>query len=148
MNTHYIHAVLLAASFALVPAASAQSLDSLKEQAGNALSGGTSSRGSILSTLGAGSFGLGSVQNVAGVLSYCQEQGYTASATDRIKDKLLGQIGGQEEASQNNAYQQGISGILQGDSGKSFSLSGLKNQMGEKVCNTVADQAASSFLGG
>lgn len=149
MNTRLMPLIMLAASFVLAPAASAQNLDNLKEQAGSALSGGSSSSGgSLLSALGSGSFSLGSMQNVAGVLGYCQQQGYAASATDRVKEQLMGRFGGQEDASRSSDYQQGLSGVLEGDSGKTFSLSNLKDQAGEKVCSTVADRAASSFLGG
>ncbi|MHB0774895.1 DUF2501 domain-containing protein [Halomonas sp. WWR20] len=150
MNIRCVHLVVLSVTLALTPTVSAQSLDSLREKAGNALSGyGASASGSsLLSALGSGSFELASMRNVAGVLSYCQQQGYTASATERIKDKLLGQMGGQEQASQDSVYQQGLSGILQGGDGKSFNLSGLKDQVGERACNAVADQAMSSFLGG
>ncbi|GAB2781851.1 hypothetical protein GCM10027040_04830 [Halomonas shantousis] len=141
---------MLAASLFLAPAASAQSLDSLKERAGSVFSSSdTSVSGSrILSALGSGSLSLGSMQNVAGVLGYCQEQGYTASTTDRIKARLVDRIGGREQASRDNRYQQGLSGILQGEDGQSFSLSHLKEQIGEKACNAVADRAISSFLGG
>lgn len=150
MNIRYIPLAMLAALFAMTTTASAQSLDSLKESAGNLLSGGSESAtgASLLGSLGSGSFSLASMENVAGILGYCQEQGYTASATEMAKDRLMEQIGGQQEASQDSAYQQGLSGILQGEDGQSFNLSGLKDQVGEKVCNTVTDQAMSSFLGG
>ncbi|SDM27905.1 Protein of unknown function [Modicisalibacter muralis] len=144
------HSAMLAMLFAMTTTASAQSLDSLKESAGDLFSGGSESASgaSFLGSLGSGSFSLGSMENVAGVLGYCQEQGYTSSATEMAKDRLMEQIGGQQEASQDSAYQQGLSGILQGEGDKSFSLGGVKDQVGEKVCNTVADQAISSFLGG
>lgn len=150
MNIRYIRLAMLAALFAMATTASAQSLDSLKESAGNLFSGGSQSASgaSLLGSLGSGSFSLASMENVAGVLGYCQEQGYTSSATEMAKDRLMEQIGGQQEVSQDSAYQQGLSGILKGEGGQSFSLSGLKDQVGEKVCNTVADQAMSSFLGG
>lgn len=151
MNIRHVPLAMLATTlFAMTTTASAQSLDSLKESAGSFLSGGSQSAtgASLLGTLGSGSFSLASMENVAGVLGYCQEQGYTASATEMAKERLLERIGGQSEASQDSAYQQGLNGILQGADGQSFSLGGLKDRLGEKVCNSVADQAMSSFLGG
>lgn len=147
MTIRGIRLAVLTASLGLATAVSAQSMDSLKESAGNVLSGGQSGSGaSLLGSLGSGAFSLGSMQNVAGVLGYCQRQGYLGSTTDRIKDRLLGQIGGEQQASRDEGYQQGLNGILKGEEGQSFSLDGLRSQMGEKVCNSVADQAASSFL--
>ncbi|MGC3874349.1 DUF2501 domain-containing protein [Halomonas sp. GXIMD04776] len=140
----------LIAAVALVPVSSASSMDSVKDKAGSLMSGGSSGGGgSLLSSLSSGSFDLGSMSNVAGVLGYCQEQGYSKSATQTVKEKLMGKLGGQQEASQDEGYQQGMKGILKGqEEGKSFDLSGIKDQVGEKVCGTIADKAMSSFLGG
>ncbi|WP_227370618.1 DUF2501 domain-containing protein [Halomonas sp. M20] len=149
MNKHFACIAGLIAAVALVPVSSASSMDSVKEKAGGLMSGGSSGGGSLLSSLSSGSFDLGSMSNVAGVLGYCQEQGYSKSVTQTAKDKLLGKLGGHEKASEDEGYQQGMSGILKGqEEGKSFDLSSLKDKMGEKVCGTIADKAMSSFLGG
>ncbi|SHF73118.1 Protein of unknown function [Modicisalibacter ilicicola DSM 19980] len=150
MNKHLACAAGLVAIVGFAPLSSATSLDSMKDKAGSLLSGQSdSSSGSLLSSLSSGSFDLGSMSNVAGVLGYCQEQGYSKSATQTVKEKLLGKLGGQQEASRDKSYQEGLSGILQGqEEGKSFNLGGIKDQVGEKVCGAIADKAMSSFLGG
>lgn len=154
MNLRFLSAALLTASIAASPVASAFSFDSVKKNAGEMMSGqssqssGTASGASLLSSLGSGSMNLGSMQNVAGVLGYCQKQGYTESATDKVKSSLLEKIGGQSQAEQNSGYQQGLSGLLNGGNGKTFSLTSLKDQAGEKACGMIADKATSSFLGG
>lgn len=153
MMPRSIRTAILAAAVATAPLASAQSLDSLKNQASDFLSGQsassqTSSGGALLGSLSSGSLNLGSMQNVAGVLGYCQQQGYAKSTTEMVKDKLLGRLGGQQAVSQDSGYQQGLQGILQGEKGQRFNVSSLKSQVGEKVCGTLADQALSSFLGG
>ncbi len=134
--------LLLAAALAFAGAASAQSLDSLKSAAGNLLGqkGSTSALPSISS--------LGSAQNAAGVLGYCQSHGYLPSATDTLKDKLLGSLGGSPaQATQSKGYQQGLGGILQSGNGQSFDLGSLKGTVAKKLCQHVADKAVSSFLG-
>lgn len=151
MGLRSFSSALLIASLAVAPLALAQSMDSLKDQAGDMLSGSSGSSasgGSLLGSLSSGSLNLASIQNVAGVLGYCQEQGYTKSKTEMVKDKLMGQLGGKEEAEQDIGYQQGMKGMLQGEDGQSFNLSSLKDQVGEKACGMVADRAMSSFLGG
>nr|WP_299241500.1 DUF2501 domain-containing protein [uncultured Halomonas sp.] len=149
MNKHFACIAGLIAAVALVPVGSASSMDSVKEKAGGLMSGGSSGGGALLSSLSSGSFDLGSMSNVAGVLGYCQEQGYSKSATQTAKDKLMGKLGGQEKASEDKGYQEGMNGILKGqEEGKSFDLGSLKDKMGEKVCGTIADKAMSSFLGG
>lgn len=150
MNKHLACIAGLIAAVALVPVSSASSMDSVKDKAGSLMSGGSSGDGgSLLSSLSSGSFDLGSMSNVAGVLGYCQKQGYSKSATETAKDKLLGKLGGKEKTSEDEGYQQGMNGILQGkEEGKSFDLGGLKDKVGEKVCGTIADKAMSSFMGG
>ncbi|WP_157956704.1 DUF2501 domain-containing protein [Salinicola halimionae] len=154
MNLRFLSAALLTASVAASPMASAYSFDSVKKSAGEMMSGqssqstGTASGASLLSALGSGSMNLGSMQNVAGVLGYCQDQGYTESATDKVKNGLLEKIGGQSQAEENDSYQQGLSGLLDGGNGQTFSLTNLKDKAGEKACGMITDKAMSSFLGG
>ena len=142
MQTLPVRPLLLAAALAFAGLASAQSLDSLKGAAGNLLGqkGSTSALPSVSS--------LGSAQNAAGVLGYCQSHGYLPSATDTLKDKLLGGLGGSSsQATQDKGYQQGLSGVLQGGNGQSFDLGNLKGTVAKKLCQHVADKATSSFLG-
>lgn len=136
-----VRPLLLAAALVFAGSASAQSLGSLKSEAGNLLGhkGTTSALPSLSS--------LGSAQNAAGVLGYCQSHGYLPSATDTVKDKLLGSLGGAAKAKQDPGYQQGLSGILHGGDGQSFKLSSLKGTVAKKLCQHVADKAMSSFLG-
>ena len=149
MKSGSLSSALLVLSLAVAPLASAQSMDSLKDRAGDMLSGQSSaSGGSMLGSLSSGAFHLGSMQNVAGVLGYCQKQGYTKSKTEMVKEKLMGKLGGEQEAEQDIGYQQGLKGVLQGENGQGFNLSSLKDQVGEKACGLVADRAMSSFLGG
>ncbi|WP_110643672.1 DUF2501 domain-containing protein [Salinicola sp. CPA57] len=154
MNFRFLSAALLTASIAASPMASAFSFDSVKKNAGEMMSGqssqstGTAGGASLLSSLGSGSMNLGSMQNVAGVLGYCQDQGYAESTTDKVKSSLLDKIGGQRQAEKSDGYQQGLSGLLQGGNGQTFSLTNLKEQVGKKACGMVADKAMSSFLGG
>lgn len=154
MHRRFVSAALLTATVVASPMASALSFDSVKKNAGDMLSGqssqssGSGSSASLLSSLGSGSLDLGSMQNVAGVLGYCQEQGYTESTTDKVKNSLLEKIGGQSEAEESDSYQQGLDGVLQGGDGQTFSLTGLKDKVGEKACGMIADKATSSFLGG
>ncbi|MAM56517.1 MAG: hypothetical protein CMN25_04200 [Salinicola sp.] len=154
MNLRFLSAALLTASIAASPLASAFSFDSAKKNAGEMMSGqssqggGAASSASLLSSLGSGSMNLGSMQNVAGVLGYCQQQGYTESTTDKVKNSLLEKVGGQSQAKEDPGYQQGLSGLLQGGNGQTFSLANLKDQAGKKACGMITDKAMSSFLGG
>lgn len=147
MRTRSITTVALAASLAVASAASAQDLGSLKDRAGG-LFGNAGSGSSLLSGLSSGSVSPASANNAAGVLGYCAKQGYAKSAADSVKEKLMGKLGGQQEATQDQSYQKGLGGMLQGSDGKSFDLGSLKGKIAEKVCGMLAKRAASSFLGG
>jgi len=135
--------MLLVAVFAACPmaaAAATQDLGSLRNAAGNLL--GQKSSGPAVPTVSS----LGSAQNAAGVLGYCQSHGYLPSATDTLKEKLLGKFGGSSQAGQDNGYEQGLAGVLQGGNGHSFDLGNLKGTLAKQVCKHVADKAVSSFL--
>lgn len=137
-----VRSLLLVAVLAFAGAASAQDLDSLKSAAGNLL--GQKSSTSALPAVSS----LGSAQNAAGVLGYCQSHGYLPSATDTLKDKLLGKFGGDSaQATQDKGYQQGLAGMLQSGNGQSFDLGSLKGTLAKKLCKHVADKAVSSFIG-
>ena len=133
---------LLVTALAFTATASAQNLDALKGAAGNLLGQkGTST--SALPSLSS----LGSAQNAAGVLGYCQSHGYLPSATETLKNKLLGSLGAPAQAKQDAGYQQGLSGMLQGGDGQSFNLASLKGTIAKKLCESVADKATAHFLG-
>ena len=147
MRTRSLTTLALAASMAIASAASAQNLGSLKDKAGG-MFGSSGSGSSLLSGLSSGSVSPANANNAAGVLGYCAKEGYAKSATDSVKEKLMGKLGGQQEASEDPGYQKGLGGMLQGSNGKSFDLSSIKGKVAEKVCGLLAKRAASSFLGG
>lgn len=138
-----VHTALLAMALSFATAASAQSLDSLKGAAGNLLGHQTATTSPALPSITS----LGSAQNAAGVLGYCQSHGYLPSATDTLKNKLLGSLGAPAQAKQDAGYQQGLTGMLQGGDGQSFNLASLKGTVAKKLCQHVADTAMSHFLG-
>lgn len=155
MKIQLTSAALLTAVAFTAPLAQAGMLDNLKDNAGNAMKqqssntmGSAAGAGGLMSQLSSGSMNLGSAQNAAGVLGYCEKQGYAPSATETVKNKLMSKIGGQSAAEQDDSYKQGLSGVLKGGSGQSFNLSNLKSTVGKKVCGKIADKAMSSFLGG
>lgn len=134
-NTLILAVVLLAAS---APAGQAQLTDALE----GAIGGGSSSGGSLLEGLGGQSVpaldqvGLG---NIAGVLEYCAKNNFLGGNAGGLKDRLLGKLGGEEKAQSDPGYQEGLGGILGGDSGQKVELgnSGLKQQLTDKVCEEV-----------
>ncbi len=138
--------LLALAAMAACTAAHAQSLDSLKSKAGGLLGSHSDSSSSLIAS--GSSPSLGSAQNAAGVLSYCQKQGYLPSAQSTLKDKLLGSLGGSQKASEDAGYQDGAKGLLKGSNGQTFDLGNIKGKIAQKLCKSVADKAASSFLGG
>ncbi|RAW07427.1 DUF2501 domain-containing protein [Halomonas elongata] len=148
MDTRF-KTLALAGLFGLMSIGQAQasSLDSMKDKAGDMLSGGGSGEGtSLLSTLSSGSFNPGSLTNLTGVISYCQENGYLGSTADVAKNQVMEQLGVSSEPTDDSDYQQGLSGILQGED-QTFNLASLGDQVGEKACGMVADKAM-SFVGG
>ncbi|MGN8160816.1 DUF2501 domain-containing protein [Salinisphaera sp. RV14] len=154
MNRRYLAIVLVAGTLALPSLASANAFDNIKQSASGMMnsanatqSGNIAGSATLLHELGTGSFNLASMQNVAGVLGYCQKHGYTQSATEQIRNRLLSKLGGQSKAAQSPGYQQGLSGLLQGGQGNQFNLANLKDRIGTRVCGAVAKQALSSFLG-
>ncbi|HET8763771.1 MAG TPA: DUF2501 domain-containing protein [Rhodanobacter sp.] len=133
---------LLVTALVFAATASAQNLDALKGAAGNLL-GQKSAPTSALPSLSS----LGSAQNAAGVLGYCQSHGYLPSATETLRNKLLGSLGAPAQAKQDAGYQQGLGGMLQGGDGQSFNLASLKGTIAKKLCQSVADKATAHFLG-
>jgi len=134
--------LLLVAALAFAGAIPAQDLGSLKSAAGNLL--GQQGPSPALPSVSS----LGSARNAAGVLGYCQSHGYLPSASDTLKDKLLGKFGGgTTAATQDKGYQPGLGGVLQGGDGQTFNLGSLKGTLARKLCQHVADKATSSFIG-
>ncbi|HEX7381351.1 MAG TPA: DUF2501 domain-containing protein [Nevskiaceae bacterium] len=148
-----LRATTLMLAFTLLPlAASAGPLGSLDRTATklgeSAASLSNPSNGSLLQQLGSGSFQPASLQNLAGVLGYCQKEGYAPSTTDVVKNKLLGKLGVDNQPTRSTEYQQGLSGVLQDAQGGHFDLSTLKATVGKRVCGALVDKASSSLLGG
>lgn len=153
MIHHLVGAALLAGAATLSFSAIANPLSELKSalpglgsgasDAGSALSGG-----SLLGQLGGGGFSIASPQNVAGVLSYCQQNGYLPGASETVKNQLMSKLGLQSDTRQSTDYKEGAAGILKDAQGGSFDLAKLKDTVGKKACGMVADKASSSLLGG
>ncbi|AZG07623.1 DUF2501 domain-containing protein [Pigmentiphaga sp. H8] len=129
--------------------AQAQLLDSVKGALGGG--GGQQSSGggsSLLGGLGGASMpSLGSVGtgNITGILSYCAKNNYLGGGAASVKDKLLGKLGGEQQAQSDPGYREGLSGILGGNSGQKMELGGggLKQQITEKVCDQVLEYGQS-----
>ncbi|WP_423821463.1 DUF2501 domain-containing protein [Salinisphaera sp. SPP-AMP-43] len=135
-------------------AAGASGFDDLKQSAGQALNSQSQTSNqkpsgptALLTQMSTGSLSLGNMQNAAGVLGYCQKQGYAASASEQVKNKLLSRLGGPQQAEHSSSYEQGLKGLLSSNSGQTFSLAGVKEQIGQRICSAVANRAVSSFLG-
>ncbi|OWT65477.1 DUF2501 domain-containing protein [Candidimonas nitroreducens] len=137
--------------FGAASVAQAQLLDSVKGalggQQGSSASGSSGGASSLLGGLG-GSLGgqsmpsLSSVGtgNITGVLTYCAKNNYLGGGdASSVQNKLLGQLGGAKSAQSDAGYQQGLQGILGGNSGQKVDLGGggLKQQITDKVCEQV-----------
>lgn len=136
--------------FGAATAAQAQLLDSVKGalggQQGSSASAGSAGGGSMLGGLGSSLGGqslpsLSSVGtgNITGVLGYCAKNKYLGGDASSVQNKLLGQLGGAKSAQSNAGYQQGLKGILGGDSGQKVDLGGggLQQQITDKICDQV-----------
>ena len=96
-----------------------------------------------LSALGLTSSGTAS--NAAGVITYCMKNNYlNADKAAQVKNQLLGKMGlGQKEEPKDEGYLSGLSGMVTGSGGKSFSLDKVKGDLKEKACDYVLDNARS-----
>ena len=110
---------------------------------GGALGGG-SGGASALSSMG-GLMGSGTAGNAAGVITYCMKNNYlSADKAAQVKDQLLGKMGlGQKEEPKDEGYMSGLSGMIKGSDGKTFSLDSVKGKAKEKACDFVLDNAKS-----
>lgn len=145
-------AALAALAWTLVPQpASAQSLDALKgaipgakDAAGGSGSGLGGLAGGAIPSLG--SVGTG---NVTGLLGYCAKNNLLGGDAAGVKDKLMGKLGGEQKAEADPGYQEGLKGIVGGNSEKKFdlggSMAGAKSQVTEKVCDQVLQYGKSAM---
>ncbi|WP_313303538.1 DUF2501 domain-containing protein [Diaphorobacter sp.] len=127
--------------------------DSLRGKLGGGSEGGTSALSgalgggadaSALSALGMTSSGTAS--NAAGVITYCMKNNYlNADKAAAVKDQLLGKmgLGGKKEEPKDEGYLSGLSGMVTGSNGQSFSLDKVKGNLKEKACDFVLDNAKS-----
>lgn len=117
--------------------------------------------GSLKNAIGGGGSGTsGSAGNMAGIIQYCIKNNYLGGGTAAsIKDKLMGKLGGEEAASQDEGYQAGIGGVLLGKDGQRSQLGGqgnsltglannksvknMKDKAVRKGCEMVLDQGKS-----
>lgn len=139
MNKFLTSAVVCAALGGAGLAANASGLgDAVKGQLGSG--GGASS-----SALGGGLMGSGTASNAAGVITYCMKNNYlNADKAAQVKDQLMGKMGlGQKEEPKDEGYTSGLSGMIKGSDGKSFSLDSVKGKAKEKACDFVLDNAKS-----
>lgn len=147
MARHTLPASALAvALMTALPALAASPFDKLKNAATEQWGGasGTSGAAGMLGSLGLPSIGSSTASNAAGVLQYCIERKYLAGGAAGIKDKLLGKIGlGGGKEKQDPGYQSGLSGILNGSDGKAFDMGKIQDQLKDKACEYVLDNAKS-----
>ncbi len=154
MNKFLISAVVCAALGGAGLAANASGLgDAVKGQLGSGGGASSSALGgalgggdaSALSSLGGGLMGSGTASNAAGVITYCMKNNYlNADKAAQVKDQLMGKMGlGQKEEPKDEGYTSGLSGMIKGPDGKSFSLDSVKGKAKEKACDFVLDNAKS-----
>ena len=125
----------------------------LSSQSGSQQSGGMS-LSSLTGLLNGGSQSLtsSSMNNAAGIMSYCAKQKLTSvTNTENIKNQVLGKLGldTQEQKADTN-YMDGIQGLLNAQNGQQLNLSTLGNsslakQVKTKACDLVLKQGV-NFL--
>ncbi len=143
-----LQVTLLVAVLGVCAAAQAQNFKQLlkNQQAGQATQGSSqgSALGGALGGLSMPAVSGDTAGNAAGVLQYCVQRKYlSADAVGGVKDKLLSKygLGGEEKASESADYKSGVSGLLQGDGGKSFNLDSVSDKVKDKACDYVLDNA-------
>lgn len=113
---------------------------------GSALSGALGGAGTETSALSAmGLTSSGTASNAAGVITYCMKNNYlNADKAAEVKDQLLGKMGlVKREEPKDEGYLSGLSGMVTGSNGQSFSLDKVKGDLKEKACDFVLDNAKS-----
>lgn len=109
------------------------------------LLGSSGGAGGLLSSLGVPAAGTAS--NAAGVLTYCMKNNYlNPNKAEQVKDQLLGKLGlGTQKAEppKDEGYLSGLSGMITGGNGQTFSMDKLKGDLKEKACDFVLDNAKS-----
>ena len=143
--------------FAALGVAQASGLgDAVKGQLGGSGSGSSAATSGLAGALGGGGgasalsslgglTGAGTASNAAGVITYCMKNNYlNADKAAQVKDQLLGKMGlGQKEEPKDEGYMSGLSGMIKGSDGKTFSLDSIKGKAKEKACDFVLDNAKS-----
>ncbi|HEY0294396.1 MAG TPA: DUF2501 domain-containing protein [Bordetella sp.] len=152
--------VLFSSTLLLGATAQAQLLNAVKGAVGASSSsdGAASSGSSLLGGLGgaAGGSALPSLSsvgtgNLTGVLTYCMQNKYLSGGeASGVQSQLLGKLGGPAKAKSDPGYQQGISGILGGNSSQKMDLtgggnSGIKQQITDKACDQVLQYSKSAL---
>lgn len=143
--TRWIASTLLcaAASGLSLGAHAANWGDTLRQQA-SSLGGGSTAASGMLSSLGVPASG--TAGNAAGVITYCMKNNYlNPNKAEQVKTQLLGKLGvtPQQPAPKDPGYLQGLSGMITGSNGQSFSMDKLQGDLKEKACDLVLDNAKS-----
>ena len=152
-------AALAVSAFTLSGAHAASWQDSLNSAASqlsgsNAQASGGMSVSSLTSLLSGSSQSLtaSSMNNAAGILSYCAKQKLASlTSADNVKNQVLDKLGlSAPEQKQDTNYMDGIQGLLNAQNGQQLNLSTLGNsslakQVKTKACDLVLKQGV-NFL--
>lgn len=143
--------VIIASAF-VSTAAGAVSLNDLSSAASQLAGSGSStsqSGGTSLSSLtsllngGSQSLSSSSMNNAAGIMSYCAKEKLTSVANvDNVKNQVLDKLGlnTQAEQKQDTGYMEGIQGLLNAKNGQKLDLDSLGNtELGKKVKAKACD---------
>lgn len=126
-------------------AGTAASSDSSPASGLGGLLGNSSAASGLLTSMGVPAAGTAS--NAAGVITYCMKNNYlNANKAQQVKDQLLGKLGlspQKQEAPKDQGYLSGLSGMITGSNGQSFSMDKLKGDLKERACDFVLDNAKS-----
>ena len=79
------------------------------------------------------------------MITYCVKNNYlSADKAAQVKDQLLGKMGlGQKEEPKDEGYLSGLSGVVTGSGGQTFSMEKVKGNLKEKACDFVLNNAKS-----
>ena len=84
--------------------------------------------------------------NLTGVLGYCAKNQLGGAGVAGVKDQLMGKLGGEQKAKADPGYQEGLSGVLGGNSGSKLDLGGLGGSGGSDMKSKVTDQVCGKVL--